>query len=262
VIAFPDFSLPFQLHVDASVGQEHHDPPIRGGLGAILTQVQDGFTRPIGYYSRQFRESECKYNAYNAELAGIVASLNHFYQYLKGSKTTIFTDHLPIMKKSKRDNNTMDSLTHKMNKMEIDLVHIKGNEMPADALSRQPLINVAKQAREDVRNNKLTSATVIGSAFPITMSDKQWKFEQEQDTTCREIKAYIKSNRSSIVPEIQNMIHLYGYRSTIDQENGLLYIFTSRARHLAWLKISVISYDGVNHVTNKGTPKQSRTKLP
>jgi hypothetical protein len=87
--------------VDAAVGQDHHDPPIRGGLGAILTQVQDGFTRPIGYYSRQFRESECKYNAYNAELAGIVASLNHFYQYLKGSKTTIFTDHLPIMKKSK-----------------------------------------------------------------------------------------------------------------------------------------------------------------
>ena len=38
-IAFPDFSLPFQLHVDASVGQEHHG--IRGGLGAILTQVQD-----------------------------------------------------------------------------------------------------------------------------------------------------------------------------------------------------------------------------
>ena len=78
-IAFPDFSLPFQLHTDASVGQEHHNPPIRGGLGAILTQVQDGITRPIGYFSRQFRESECKYNAYNAELIGIVASLNHFY---------------------------------------------------------------------------------------------------------------------------------------------------------------------------------------
>ena len=27
-IAFLDFSLPFQLHVDASVGQEHHIPPI------------------------------------------------------------------------------------------------------------------------------------------------------------------------------------------------------------------------------------------
>jgi hypothetical protein len=238
-IAFPDFSLPFQLHVEAAVGQDHHNPPIRGGLGAILTQVQDGFTRPIGYYSRQFRESECKYNAYNAELAGIVASLNHFYQYLKGSKTTIFTDHLPIMKKSKQDTSTMDALTHKMNDMEIDLIHIKGNEMPADALSRQPLIETAKQAREDIRGIKLTSSTVIDSAFPITMSDKQWKFEQEQDTTCREIKAYIKTNRPSIVPEIRNMIHLYGYRSIIDQGNGLLYLFTSRAKHMASKRIWV-----------------------
>ena len=42
VIAFPDFSLPFQLFVDASVGQPHADPPVRGGVGAILTQIQNG----------------------------------------------------------------------------------------------------------------------------------------------------------------------------------------------------------------------------
>ena len=41
VVAFPDFSLPFQMFVDASVGKPHADPPIRGGMGAILTQVQD-----------------------------------------------------------------------------------------------------------------------------------------------------------------------------------------------------------------------------
>ena len=72
VIAFPDFSLPFQLFVDASVGKPHNDPPIRGGVGAILTQVQQGVTRPIGYFSRQFRDSESRYNAYNAELCGLV----------------------------------------------------------------------------------------------------------------------------------------------------------------------------------------------
>ena len=46
-IAFPDFSLPFQLHVDAAVGQDHHNPPIRGGLGAILTEdaTQTGDTQ-------------------------------------------------------------------------------------------------------------------------------------------------------------------------------------------------------------------------
>ena len=152
-ISFPDFSLPFQLHVDASVGQEHHG--IRGGLGAILTQVQDGITRPIGYFSRQFRESECKYNAYNAELAGIVASLNHFHYYLKGSRTTIITDHLPIVKNGRRDDSTMHALRIKMNEMDIELLHMRGDTMPADALSRQPMaenhpgVREAKQARQD-----------------------------------------------------------------------------------------------------------------
>ena len=55
VIAFPDFSLPFQLFADVSVGKPHADPPIRGGVGAILTQVQQGVTRAIGYFSRQFK---------------------------------------------------------------------------------------------------------------------------------------------------------------------------------------------------------------
>ena len=52
VVAFPDFSLPFQMFVDASVGKPHAEPPIRGGMGAILTQVQDGVTKAIGYFSR------------------------------------------------------------------------------------------------------------------------------------------------------------------------------------------------------------------
>ena len=203
---FPDFSLPFQLHVDASVGREHHG--IRGGLGAILTQVQDGITRPIGYFSRQFRESECKYNSYNAELAGIVASLNHFYYYLKGSRTTIITDHLPIVKNGRRDDSTMHALRIKMNEMDIELIHMRGDAMPADALSRQPMaedhpgIKEARQAKEETRQAKATSSADFGPAYPLTMSDQQWKFEQSRDTLCKEMKQFIESNRLSLIPEI------------------------------------------------------------
>ena len=32
------------MFVDASAGKPHNDPPIRGGIGAILTQVQNGVT--------------------------------------------------------------------------------------------------------------------------------------------------------------------------------------------------------------------------
>ena len=67
VITFPDFSLPFQLHVDAAVGHHNWTPPVRGGVEAILTQVQKGITQPIGYFSWQFRDSENRYNKYNPD---------------------------------------------------------------------------------------------------------------------------------------------------------------------------------------------------
>ena len=238
-IAFPDFSLPFQLHVDASVGQEHHNPPIRGGLGAILTQVHDGITRPIGYYSRQFRESECKYNAYNAELIGIVASLNHFHYYLKGSRTTIITDHLPICKNGRRDDSTMHALRIKMNEMDIELIHMRGDAMPADALSRQPMaenhpgVKEAFQAKKEIQQARATASADYGPAHPITMSDQQWKFEQSRDTLCKEMKQYINNSRLSSIPEVKNIISLYGHKATIDQTSGLLHIFTSRNRHIS-----------------------------
>ena len=164
------------------MGQEHNG--IRGGLGAILTQVQDGITRPIGYFSRQFRESECKYSTYNTELAGIVASLDHFYYNLKGSKTTIITDLLPIVKNGRREDSTMHALRIKMNEMDIELIHMRGDAMPADALSRQPMaedhpgIKEARQAKEETRQAKAMSSAGFGPTHPLTISNGNSKNQE------------------------------------------------------------------------------------
>ena len=48
VLAYADFSLPFILEVDASYG----------GLGAVLSQEQNGKVRPIAYASRGLRPTE------------------------------------------------------------------------------------------------------------------------------------------------------------------------------------------------------------
>ena len=145
------------MFVDASVGKPHADPPIRGGIGAILTQVQISVTRAIGYFSRQFRDSESRYNAYNAELCGLVAALEHFMTYLKNSKITAFTDHMPIVKASTRERTTADALLHKLSVMELTLIHITGTKMPADALSRQAL--------QETKGNMPTAASSIMEAL-------------------------------------------------------------------------------------------------
>ena len=220
IIAFPDFSLPFQMFVDASVGKPHATPPIRGGIGAILTQVQNGVTRAIGYFSRQFRDSESRYNAYNAELCGLVAGLDHFMTYIKNSKVTAFTDHMPLVKSASRDKSTSDALLFKLTVMELELIHIRGAEMPADALSRQ--------AQQSIKGDLPVVASTIMDSLPESMSDLQWKLEQSEDPHCKVMKAWLKEQKLSPSPYMQTIIKLFGSSSFIDSANGLLYMYFRR----------------------------------
>ena len=101
----------------------------------------------------------------------------------------------------------MHALRIKMNEMDIELIHMRGDAMPADALSRQPMaenhpgIKEARQAGEETRQIKAISSADFGPAYPLTMLDQQWKFEQSRDTLCKEMKQYIESNRLSLIPE-------------------------------------------------------------
>jgi hypothetical protein len=54
VLTFPDFTLPFVLHTDAS----------GVGLGAVLYQLQNGKKRVLAYGSRSLTHSEQRYCTY------------------------------------------------------------------------------------------------------------------------------------------------------------------------------------------------------
>ena len=126
----------------------------------------------------------------------------------------------------------MNYLRIKLNELDIELIHIRGDAMPADALSRQPMVEVAQQARRETKQAEATSTLDIGPAIPLTMSDQQRKFEQKRDTTCREIRAYVEEKRLSLTPKVKNIIKLYGHKATINQPRGLLHIYTARNKHI------------------------------
>ena len=102
-----------------------------------------------------------------------------------------------------------------MNEMDIELIHMSGDTMPADALSRQPLpenypgIKEARQAKTEMKLVRATAAADPGPAHPIDMSDKQWKFEQSKDTLCKEMIQYVSNQRLSLIPGVKNIIALY-----------------------------------------------------
>lgn len=72
-LAFADFNLPFILEVDAS----------HTGLGAVLSQEQQGKIRPIAYASRSLSPAEKNYSSMKLEFLGMKwAMTDKFREYL------------------------------------------------------------------------------------------------------------------------------------------------------------------------------------
>ena len=98
LLVYPDFSKPFVLHTDAS-GE---------GLGAVLEQIpDDGTSHPVAYASTTVLPHERRYGITELEALGMVWVLKHFRAYIWGHKTTVYTDHSPVLY-AKHSNGKLD----------------------------------------------------------------------------------------------------------------------------------------------------------
>ena len=78
--------LPFLVDTDASAY----------GIGAVLSQEQDGEERPIYFYSRLLKDAETRYSATEREGLALVAGLKKFRVYVLGRKVVARTDHAAL----------------------------------------------------------------------------------------------------------------------------------------------------------------------
>jgi hypothetical protein len=79
VLAYPDFTKPFEIFTDASTMQ----------LGAVITQGN----MPIAFFSRKLSETQSKYSVTEIQLLAIVETLNEFHGMLWGQTIKVYTDH-------------------------------------------------------------------------------------------------------------------------------------------------------------------------
>ncbi len=79
VLAYTDFSKPFEIYTDASSTQ----------LGAVITQDN----RPIVFFSRKLSKMQQKYSVTDIELLAIVETLKEFKRMLWGQNIMVYTDH-------------------------------------------------------------------------------------------------------------------------------------------------------------------------
>ena len=83
ILAYPSEAGLFWLDTDAS----------GSGVGAVLSQEQDGEKRVIAYYSRVLSGNERNYCVTRRELLAVVLAVKHFHHYLWGRHFMVRSDH-------------------------------------------------------------------------------------------------------------------------------------------------------------------------
>ena len=183
ILAFPDFTVPFQLECDAS----------SLGLGAVLYQVQEDERKVISYASRTLRPNEKNDALYSSKrlefLALKWAIVEKLSSYLQYSCFTVITDSNPLsyLKTSK--------LTATETRWAAQLAQFNFNiqyrtasaNKVADALSRAPVPEIVQPEESEEEESNI----------PLELSDTlRRRFEDAQPCSSTE-KEHIKSVNSS-----------------------------------------------------------------
>jgi transposase InsO family protein len=129
VLAFPDFKLPFILTTDASTV----------GLGAVLSQVQEGIERSVSFASRQLNKAERAYSASELETLVVVWATKYYRCYLHGKRFLVRTDHaaLKFLHNFAENNSRLMRWSLRLSKFDFEIEHVPGSKIKhVDALSR------------------------------------------------------------------------------------------------------------------------------
>ena len=109
------------------------------GIGAVLSQIQDGQERVIGYASRTLNKAERNYCVTRKELLAVVYFIKYFRHYLLGRHFKLRTDHgsLTWLYKFKDPDGQVMRWIQQLSCYDFKIVHRPGTKHGnADALSR------------------------------------------------------------------------------------------------------------------------------
>jgi transposase InsO family protein len=138
ILAYPNPKIQYVLDTDASAV----------GVGAVLSQIQEGKERAVAYYSKTLSPAERNYCVTRRELLAVVKAMKHFRPYLYGQKFRLRSDHASLRWLCRRQEPSAQVARwlEILAEFQYQLEHRPGNKHGnADALSRREECDKCKQ---------------------------------------------------------------------------------------------------------------------
>ncbi|KAL0158778.1 hypothetical protein M9458_046854, partial [Cirrhinus mrigala] len=155
------------------------------GLGAILSQMQNGQKCIIAYASRALSDVEKRYSQTEREALAIVWSFEHFHLYLYGHPFTLVTDHKPLEliwnNPRSKPPARIERWGLRLQPYQFRIEYRKGTDNPADFMSRHP---ISLDTKHNTRASKVAEEYVNFMALqatPKAMTLDEIKTETKKD---------------------------------------------------------------------------------
>ena len=191
------------------------------GLGAVLSQIQDGSERVIAYASRTLSQTERNYSASEKEALACVWACEKWHLYLFGRQFTLRTDHSALTTLLCRGNKGQKPLRisrwySRLLRYDFEVQYIPGtkNQVP-DALSRLPLENSTEN--EDYFEQNMIASVENNHLGAI--SKRLVQENTEIDDNLVTIRSYIATQwpeKKSIPPELWPYFAVQNELSVVD----------------------------------------------
>ncbi|KID93902.1 Ribonuclease H-like protein, partial [Metarhizium majus ARSEF 297] len=197
-LAHPDFTKPFELHVDGSK---------QFGFGAALHQLQaDGKLRPILFLSKALTSAERNYGSTELETAALVWALQKLEHYLDHSVVKAITDHTAIRDTFQSIGSSKPKGKYRLTNWrlylekwrdKIQIVYREGRKhLNADALSRMP--------RMSDKDTKDTLNVLIAMTRRQKKQQTQAPALQDDDDTNKDESQFSSEFEGRLVTAIQS----------------------------------------------------------
>ncbi|XP_063951721.1 uncharacterized protein K02A2.6-like [Lytechinus pictus] len=192
------------------------------GLGATL--LQNG--QPVVFASRALSRTEQCYAQIEKECLSIVFACDRFAHYIQGKKTTVETDHKPLVpifgKSLHRAPKRLQRMLMRLQRYQLQLQHKPGKDMHiADWLSRAYLPNDRKESRI------FDELEVINQMDLLKVSaatEHQLRCSTGTDQQLQELMLMVRQGWPDNKEAVPGSIREYfNYRDEITAQNGILF---------------------------------------